>query len=665
MRRGFRRRLTWTLLLVCALVVAAPPAASAHAVPERTDPQDGAILVDSPHRIRVVFDDPVEVGPRNEVIRNGGGSVVDGTPVARGKVLVIPVRPELRTGDYSVRWSIVSDDGHEEEGVLAFAVGTTAPPASTLTVRDSLSVGTAILRWVFFAGVLLAGGLALFELLVWRPVADESLPAEAFAVAFLAAVVSGLLLIAQTGTGLSTRFGVVVAGAVAISVLGAVAAACALRLELLRPALPVLALSLLLAPPLAGHAFESRGSRAEALIDLGHTVGSAFWLGALAALAVVLPIVRARPGLPIAAAKRFSRVAVLTVALIAVTGLGNALVELSSVSQLWTTSYGRLLVLKTLLFALLLELGWISRRRLASGFEGVRRAVSSELAVFLALVLVVGVLTALPPGKARLVPLAAANTATLGLERLPPRDAVVLGKRDGAFAAAIAIRPSGEAIATFIGSDVRQVDVGPVTIDGRPTRRCGTGCYAGRAGSGPVVTVRHRKSTLRFVRAPARPAAALLARTNRAYGRLRTVAFTQRIASGLGTKVLSHWVETRTGFSYRVENGNEAISIGTRRWDRAPDKPWKASPAVPSGGELVPPWGNTGRLTNAHVVGGTASTHLISFLGADTSYPAWFTVEVDKRTLRPLRVRMTAAAHFMRTHYDFWNRPVTLHPPRG
>ena len=42
--------------------------------------------------------------------------------VTSGNRLVIPLRPSLSAGTYSVRWSVVSDDGHEEEGVLAFGM---------------------------------------------------------------------------------------------------------------------------------------------------------------------------------------------------------------------------------------------------------------------------------------------------------------------------------------------------------------------------------------------------------------------------------------------------------------------------------------------------------------------------------------------------------------
>src|SRR4051812_13277568 len=96
--------------LVPFLALAFPAQAWAHASLVETDPANGAVLAKPPAAVRVVYDDKVTTGPGIEAIRNGGASVLDGRPhVQGGRTLVIPLRPNLRDGDYSVRWSIVSD----------------------------------------------------------------------------------------------------------------------------------------------------------------------------------------------------------------------------------------------------------------------------------------------------------------------------------------------------------------------------------------------------------------------------------------------------------------------------------------------------------------------------------------------------------------------------
>src|SRR5213079_2432937 len=91
-------------------------------------------------------------------------------PRSNRRELVVPLRPRLRDGDYSVRWSVVSDDGHNERGVTAFAVGAGRRPAtSALAAGGGGRAWDVIARGLLFAGILGAAGAALFRALVWRP----------------------------------------------------------------------------------------------------------------------------------------------------------------------------------------------------------------------------------------------------------------------------------------------------------------------------------------------------------------------------------------------------------------------------------------------------------------------------------------------------------------
>ena len=62
-------------------------------------------------------------------------------------MLTIPLLAHLKNGVYSIRWSIVSDDGHREQGVLAFAVGRgAASPHSVLGASGTLGWNDIALR---------------------------------------------------------------------------------------------------------------------------------------------------------------------------------------------------------------------------------------------------------------------------------------------------------------------------------------------------------------------------------------------------------------------------------------------------------------------------------------------------------------------------------------
>jgi copper transport protein len=94
-----------------------------------------------------------------------------------------------------------------------------------------------------------------------------------------------------------------------------------------------------------------------------HGVGVAYWVGALAPLAVMAH--RRANTLP-SVLKRFSAGAVPVVGLLALTGLVLACVQLASVSALFQTRYGVLLSIKLVLVALLLVLAAFNRYRLTS-----------------------------------------------------------------------------------------------------------------------------------------------------------------------------------------------------------------------------------------------------------------------------------------------------------
>ncbi|MFF5485150.1 copper resistance CopC/CopD family protein [Streptomyces virginiae] len=115
--------------------------------------------------------------------------------------------------------------------------------------------------------------------------------------------------------------------------------------------------------------------------DILHLVAVATWLGGLAALLVALHKV---PGIERVAVRRFSRVAFVSVLVLAVTGVYQSWRQLGSWSALTGTDYGQLLLLKVGLVAVLLGIAYVSRRwtaRLAEAPTDAEAAVASVPAV--------------------------------------------------------------------------------------------------------------------------------------------------------------------------------------------------------------------------------------------------------------------------------------------
>jgi copper transport protein len=666
------------VVLFAASVVAAACAtqALAHANLVSTSPKDGAVVASAPTEVRVRFDDPVTVGSGNAVVAEDRSSVLAGSPrVERGgRELVLPLE-SLRNGDYSVRWGIVSDDGHLESGLLAFRVGPlqagARPPLSVLEAESGRpSTANVFARWLFLGGILVAGGIALFRLLVSRAGARQ---AVAMLMLALIAVVLGGSLLLQTTHGGATRFGHVTGAAVLVAAGGALATA----LSRIYPRLHVLAtsasLALLLAPTFSGHAFRSASDRLLSVAaDLLHVAAAAFWIGGLLQLAVIL-----WSGEDPGAARRFSRLAVPAVVLIAVSGLARALVELSTVSQLWSTGYGRAIVVKSTLLAALIVLGWLGRRWLGSATRLLRN-VSTELALLALLIGAVAVLTALRPGRdavAKLQPVASTEVAPAPT---PPRGSVTFARQSRELAVALAVLPGRQLglVATIIGQSGRGVDglnvelvaANPGHRASAAARTCGHGCYTASlgvsqptlfeveiAGAGPLRSVAFPVGAW-----PPRPGTAFLQRATRAFRALSSVIYQEHLASRPGDAIDTTWkLLAPDRLEYAIRGGADGIVIGGTRWDRpAPGAAWQRSEATALE-QPFPPWGT--RMADVRILRTTGGNATLSWL--DPQVPAWFTGTFDRRTALPRELRMTAAAHFMRHRYVAYNRSITIEPP--
>ena len=162
---------------------------------------------------------------------------------------------------------------------------------------------------------------------------------------------------------------------------------------------------------------------------MAHLVAAAAWVGALVPLALLLhttgrsldqsAIVIAR-----CAVQRFSTLGVVSVGTLAATGMINTWVLAGSVSALFGTDYGRLLLVKVALFLLMVATAAVNRLVLtprlvrefdpATGREALRRLRNNSLietAIAAIILVIVALLGTLPPGLHEEV--AAATLATL------------------------------------------------------------------------------------------------------------------------------------------------------------------------------------------------------------------------------------------------------------
>jgi copper transport protein len=154
------------------------------------------------------------------------------------------------------------------------------------------------------------------------------------------------------------------------------------------------------------------------LSDWAHLIAASVWVGGLLHFAVGLWSLR-RSGqgsytrLAAQLLPRFSALAIVSVGTLTLTGLYASLLRVGSLEALISTLYGRTLIVKLIIAALMAALGAINllfvtpnMKRAAARPEGqpslaarFRSSVTSEVTLGLVLLLSVGLLTSLPPAR--------------------------------------------------------------------------------------------------------------------------------------------------------------------------------------------------------------------------------------------------------------------------
>lgn len=416
-------------LLLAAAVLAAlalPATASAHATLESAYPDTQSRLEAPPTEVRLVFSQVVTAGSSAIQVLASEGRVMSGEAQVSddGHVVSASVSGLRRGEAYTVRWRVTGPDGHSPAGVYTFGIGVAAPPPTDAVGAGATTWKDDAARWLLFAALaLVIGPLALRMLVLRGPVPDRLerrfhlVPTlAAFAVidvgiaAFVLRAANALQLpVAEllygdlTPFAEKTRFGV----AFLVMTVGfAVVAALLMlawifdRLSLRWPAL-VLASLLVSGLSLSSHqATEPNASRLSELADWIHLLAACVWVGGVAALAVLVwPVA---PELRRRAFVGFSRLAVGVVAAMVLAGVYIAVVRLPAVSDLWTTEYGNVLLLKVAIVVVALAWGGVHhtfvRPRLeAGGQPRVGASLVGESAIALAVLLAAAVLTNVSP----------------------------------------------------------------------------------------------------------------------------------------------------------------------------------------------------------------------------------------------------------------------------
>jgi copper transport protein len=419
--------------VVALLALVAPASAFAHASVRATQPSYREELEQAPKTVRVRFDQVVKAFPNSVVVLSADGAVVSrATRSAADPHVILTMVKTLPKGAYTVRWHALSSDGHVVSGVWTFGVGVAAPPPTEAYGASGPTRTEHVVRWAYFlALMLLVGGLG-FRLLIVRgplPPRAESrfykltglgvvAVLEVGIVAFLLRAEDALQLpfgrllygdLSPIASG--TRFG---AAFIAMTLgFALVAALLYLAWLLERRVLLWLAFGVALGfasgLSLSGHSAADAGSSWKSeLADWVHLSAACLWLGGLIQLALVVwplaPDVRRQAFL------RYARLAPVLIALLLAAGLYLSILRLPQLSDLWSESYGQVLLVKLALVSVALAWGGlhhlVARPLVERGHPIVgklSRSLLGEASIGMAVLLVAAVLvdSKPPPRDAR------------------------------------------------------------------------------------------------------------------------------------------------------------------------------------------------------------------------------------------------------------------------
>ena len=387
-------------VLVAGLAI--PREAFAHLVLVSSAPPAGSTLDAAPTAIGLSFSEDPQLGATHiDVVNAAGARVNSGAPrlVQIPKhTLEIGLSASLAPGRYTVRWRTTSDDGHPVHGAFTFRIAERAAVAPT-TVRvaapdteshatDSMAMDTSeaqsfdvgsplyvAIRWLGFVAMLaLVGAVVLARWITPRAAAGR--PDLARRVSTQAAAVlrvAAALLVIHAACRLAAQVAALrgnppmpvdVRGILTTTVWGwawlfevagaivAMAAAVkgdAARWRIAGAAALVLALSF----SFSGHAASATHLRVLAVSsDALHILAAGSWLGTLLSVAIVaMPACLAQPDAERGAAaadfiNAFSPVALVSAAVVGITGVVAAWLHLGSWHAFVASDYGRTLLIK-------------------------------------------------------------------------------------------------------------------------------------------------------------------------------------------------------------------------------------------------------------------------------------------------------------------------------
>lgn len=433
----YSRKIFFFIMTLAILVFSFPGLSSAHAYIVKSFPSENQALDKSPNKVSIEFDEIIQptfysiqvLDMRGTQVNSGKGYINS----SNGKILESDLHKGLPKGIYSIKWRVVSGDGHPIDGLIPFQIGVGSKNQALLKSKTTGYVphfDLVLLRFIQYVSGAIFVGLTFFYLSIYpreslRGTSIEKRYKSVIHLSFLflwVSILCSLPLQATIEANVSwlNAFDFSILRDVATKTLsGKVWIAQIVLLSLLLLTIKrneklflwwasfVLGSCLFLAKAITSHAVATNNLLVDIEFDFLHLLSVSIWIGSLVALVVLLPLNREEEGklLYQQIVRRFSTWGKVLVFLLVISGVYLSLTYIPTFHALFYTNYGRVLIGKVVLFFIMLVFAWLnSSKGRKSGAEKWGSTLWGELATGGIVLVLAVILTNLPTAASSLGP---------------------------------------------------------------------------------------------------------------------------------------------------------------------------------------------------------------------------------------------------------------------
>lgn len=476
----------WLTVCAAAVLMSIGPGAGvaqAHPTLLFTEPGAEIAVAVSPPAITLLFNEAVTIDAHAITVLDSTGRDVPMVPptLAReGRFVSAQPARTLQPGTYTVRWRVTGSDGDEVEQEFRFAVGVAISAGATAGAPSGPSWGQTGWRWLLFAGLTLAVGGLIAQRFTATARADRP------ALPRVRSWVAGGLVLALAGVAGLIAHAILTAGAITAAWNGRAAAVLLAEAAGLLAALAILKLRLWALVPLAV-VIVAEGIRSHAGISDGvwgamltavHLAAVTIWSGALIHTVRAAVSWRRVPEAARGMLGSYVRLAFWVYLVVISTGVITMLV-LVPLSQLFSTNYGRVLLIKVGIIAVASLAALAARMILHNPARWVRlRAIMASEASLLIIVLIASavlVSTPTPSGSAAAAPPPQPSGPVLALGTLVGQIGLSATASDGL----LVLRLSTPQVGDYYADQPQQTYGVTLSVGDRVLQAstCGSSCY--------------------------------------------------------------------------------------------------------------------------------------------------------------------------------------------